>query len=148
MEEHQPAQAPTTTPVVWSDPSILKSIKNPSDEGYEISIKSPEVTFLGVKNQPDFGKLFLTMYPGERVVELRSFKLYLQQFRQKIVSYERLANVIFKDIMEVYKPVRLRLLLRLKPRGGISSKLVIDSDWAIRGGREQFKDWVGQPEEW
>ena len=34
------------------------------------------------------------------------------------------------------------------PRGGIASKLTIDSDWGIRGGSENFKDWVGQDDEW
>jgi 7-cyano-7-deazaguanine reductase len=34
------------------------------------------------------------------------------------------------------------------PRGGISSRLVIDSDWKIRGGKEEFSDWVGQNDEW
>ncbi len=43
---------------VWSDPSILKAIPNPSSKGYEVKIKSPEVTFLGVKDQPDFADLF------------------------------------------------------------------------------------------
>jgi 7-cyano-7-deazaguanine reductase len=27
------------------------------------------------------------------------------------------------------------------PRGGISSRLTIDSDWKARGGEEVFKDW-------
>jgi 7-cyano-7-deazaguanine reductase len=33
------------------------------------------------------------------------------------------------------------MLLTLRPRGGISSCLTIDSDWKIRGGNEQFADW-------
>jgi 7-cyano-7-deazaguanine reductase len=43
--------------------------------------------------------------------------------------------------MAVYKPTRLRLMMRLRPRGGISSCLTIDSDWKIRGGNEEFRDW-------
>ena len=34
------------------------------------------------------------------------------------------------------------------PRGGISSKLTVDSDWGVRGGEDRFKDWVGQADEW
>jgi 7-cyano-7-deazaguanine reductase len=34
------------------------------------------------------------------------------------------------------------------PRGGISSKLTIDSDWKIRGGKEQFNDWQIVEDEW
>ena len=125
----------------WSDTSILKSIKNPSNKSYEIKIKAPEITFLGVKNQPDFAKMYLTMYPGERIIELRSYKLYLQQYRDKIISYERLINVIYDDLIEVYKPARLRLVIEFRPRGGISSKLTIDSDWKDRGGEDKYKGW-------
>ena len=52
-----------------------------------------------------------------------------------------LSNVMFEDIMTVYKPSRLRLMMRLRPRGGISSCLTIDSDWKIRGGNEEFGDY-------
>lgn len=133
---------------VWSDPTILKSIPNPAEKGYEVKIKSPEITFLGVKDQPDFAELFITIYPRSKVVELKSLKYYLQQFRDKIVSYERLINVIYEDLCAAYEPDRLRLVMVFRPRGGISSKLTIDSDWKARGGEEKYKDWVGLTEEW
>ena len=50
--------------------------------------------------------------------------------------------------MSVYEPTRLRLVLVCNPRGGISSKLTVDSDWGVRGGDDKFRDWVGQKEEW
>lgn len=50
--------------------------------------------------------------------------------------------------MQVYEPVRLRLVFETRPRGGISSKLTVDSDWAIRGGKEQFQDWVRLDDTW
>lgn len=34
--------------------SILVAIPNPSSESYEIKTKVPELTFLGVQEQPDF----------------------------------------------------------------------------------------------
>ena len=51
-------------------------------------------------------------------------------------------------MMAAYEPERLRLVIVCNPRGGISSKLTVDSDWGIRGGNDQFQDWVGQSEEW
>ena len=126
----------------WSDITILKSIKNPSDKSYEIKIKAPEITFLGVKNQPDFARLYIIFYPRDTVIELRSFKLYIQQYRDKIMSYERLINVIYDDLIEKYKPIRLRLVMEFNSRGGISYKLTIDSDWKDRGGNEEYKGWV------
>ena len=132
----------------WSDTSLLKALDNPSSKGYEVKIKDPEVTFLGVSDQPDFATFYITIYPKDKIIELRSLKIYIQQFRAKIVSYERLINVVYDDLMKVYDPVRLRIVMIVNVRGGISSKLTIDSDWSIREGSEQFKDWIGQQEEW
>ncbi len=132
----------------WSDPSILTTIVNPTRQGYEIKIKNPELTFLGVKNQPDYAQVYMTFYPNEKVIELKSLKQYFYQFRNSIISYERLINVVYDDIMKAYEPNRLRLTMLFNPRGGISSKLTIDSDWTIRGGDEKFKDWVGQDDQW
>ena len=132
----------------WSDRTALKEISNPSEKGYEIKIKCPEITFEGVQGQPDFASLYITFFPGEKVIELKSLKEYFYQFRDKILSYERLINVVYEDILETYNPARLRLVMICNARGGISSKLTVDSDWNIRGGNEEFRDWIGQEDEW
>lgn len=107
----------------------LLSIKNPSNQKYEIKIIVPELTFLGVKNQPDFGVLEVLMNPSEKVIELKSFKYYIYEFRNKLMSYERIINVIYDDIMAEYKPHRLVVTMTCNPRGGITSVLKIDSEW-------------------
>lgn len=126
------------------DKSILVSLPNPTKEAYEIKIKIPEFTFLGVQEQPDFATIFLTFYPKNKIIELKSLKQYSFHLRDIVVSYERLINIIYDHMMEVYEPERLRIMMICNPRGGISSKLTIDSDWAARGGEEKFKDW-GNP---
>jgi 7-cyano-7-deazaguanine reductase len=128
------------------DPNLLRALPNPGG-AMELKHKAPEVTFLGARDQPDFGTLYVTFYPGEKVIELRSLKEYLYQWRDTAVSYERFLDVVFDHLMGVYEPVRLRLVFETRPRGGISSKLTIDSDWSIRGGKEQFRDWGG-PDTW
>ena len=128
--------------------SILKSIPNPSKDAYEIKMKIPELTFEGVRGQPDFAHLYITFYPSDSVIELKSLKEYFFAFRSQIYSYERIINVVYDDMMSVYNPARLRLVLVCNPRGGISSKLTVDSDWVVRGGKDSFKDWVGQKDEW
>ena len=125
----------------FSQAHLLEKIPNPGNAAYEQKILMPEFTFLGVINQPDFGEVLLTFYPNEWTIELKSLKVYKDSFRNKPISYERLSNVMFEDIMTVYKPTRLRLMMRLRPRGGISSCLTIDSDWKIRGGNEEFGDY-------
>ncbi len=132
------------------DKTLLKSIPNPSLEAYEIKIKIPEFTFLGVKGQPDFANVYLTIYPRKKVIELKSLKQYAFNLRDITVSYERLINIFYDHLIEVYEPDRLRVVMNCNPRGGISSRLTIDSDWKARGGGERYKDWIhgGNDDNW
>jgi len=124
------------------DSSMLKGLPNPEKvKPYEVKIKQPEITFLGVYDQPDFATLYILMYPNSKVVELKSLKLYLQQYRDVVISYERLLNQVYDHMMEIYDPQRLRLVLDCNPRGGISSRLTIDNDWEALGGKEKYKEW-------
>ena len=124
------------------DASTLKSLPNPEKvKPYEIKIKQPEITFLGAYNQPDFAILYILMYPNRQIIELKSLKIYLQQYRDVIISYERLINQLYDHLLQAYTPQRLRLVLDCNPRGGISSKLTIDSDWEVLGGEDKYKEW-------
>ena len=53
------------------DLSSLKSIPNPDKKTYEIKIKQPELTFLGVYEQPDFASQYILFYPCKKVIELK-----------------------------------------------------------------------------
>lgn len=130
------------------DSTLLKAIPNPSKGAYEIKVKIPEFTFLGVKEQPDFANAYISFYPSKKIIELKSLKQYVYQLRDIVVSYERLINIFYDHLMSVYEPDRLRLVMVFNPRGGISSKLTIDSDWGVRGGDEKYKDWTDRADEW
>jgi 7-cyano-7-deazaguanine reductase len=58
------------------DKNIMVSLPNPTKDAYEIKVKIPEFTFLGVNEQPDFATVFLTFYPKDKIIELKSLKLY------------------------------------------------------------------------
>ena len=73
----------------------------------------------------------------EKTIELKSLKEYLFQYRDTIISYERCISVMYEHMMQVYEPARLRLEIAFRPRGGISSKMVADSDWGHLGGSDQ-----------
>ena len=138
----------TTKTYKHIDESILKSIPSPTKEAYEIKIKIPECTFLGVNEQPDFASIFLSFYPKTKIIELKSLKHYVYQLRDIVVSYERLINIVYDQLMHVYEPDRLRIVMICNPRGGISSRLTIDSDWKARGGAEKYKDWLVHEDTW
>ena len=56
---------------------------------YTIEIVCPEFTSVCPKTgQPDFGTLTFTYVPDGKCVELKSLKLYLQQFRNEGIFYE------------------------------------------------------------
>ena len=119
---------------------MLKSLPSPF-KAYEQEINIPEFTFLGVKEQPDFGEIKLWFYANETTIELKSLKDYIYGWRDIVVSYERVINCIYDDLMEKYDPSRLRIEITFRPRGGISSTLRIDSDWGVRGGSDMsWKD--------
>ena len=130
------------------DRDILIALPNPAKEAYEIKIKVPEFTFLGVQEQPDFATMFITFYPGDKIIELKALKQYVYQLRDIVVSYERLINIVYEHLKEVYEPERMRLVMVFNPRGGISSKLTIDSDWKIRGGEDVYQSWREDSDRW
>ena len=105
----------------------LKSIPNPA-VGYEHHISIPEFTFLGVKEQPDFGIITIWFYGNTKTIELKSLKEYLYQYRNTIISYERCIDVMYNHLMTVYEPARLKLKIEFRPRGGITSIMTRDSD--------------------
>lgn len=114
----------------------LKSIPNAA-RGYEQFIDIPEFTFMGVHNQPDFGHIKIWFYGDDKTVELKSLKEYLLQYRDTIISYERFTDVFYKHMKEAYEPERVRIEVEFRPRGGISSKMTVDSDWGHLGGTDE-----------
>ncbi len=76
--------------------------------------------------QPDFGTLIFDYVPGDRCVELKSLKLYLQKFRNEGIFYENVTNRIANDFVEVIKPRSLKLTSVWGPRGGISSTITVE----------------------
>lgn len=120
------------------DPLILKSLPNPVKEAYEIRNEIPEFSFMGAAGQPDYGQIRLWFYPDQKIIELKSLKFYITHYRDIRISYERVINCIYEDLMATYEPHRLRVEINFRPRGGISSHLVIDSDWAVRGGSDNL----------
>lgn len=124
---------------LWNDidKSVLKTLKNPA-QGYEQYIDIPEFTFLGVNKQPDFGHIKIWFYGKDNTIELKSLKEYIFEYRDAIISYERCIDVLFKDLLEVYKPDRIRIEITFMPRGGISSTLKADSDWGHFGGTDEL----------
>jgi 7-cyano-7-deazaguanine reductase len=101
--------------------------------GYEIEITVPEFTSVCPKTGlPDFGKLTLRYVPAGRCLELKSFKMYILEYRNLGIFYENAVNRILRDIIKACEPERATLTGEFTPRGGIQSK--ITASWSRQGG--------------
>ena len=105
--------------------AILETFENQyPGRDYTIEIVCPEFTSVCPKTgQPDFGTLTFEYTPDKLCVELKSLKLYLQQFRNKGVFYETLSNQILDDVVAALQPRRIKLTAAFTPRGGIGTTI-------------------------
>ncbi len=103
----------------------IDSFPNPRPgRDYEIRFEAPEFTSLcPMTGQPDFGVITLTYAPAERCIELRSFKFYLQSFRQRGIFYEDAVNAILDDVVAAVAPRRATVCGDFHARGGIRARV-------------------------
>jgi 7-cyano-7-deazaguanine reductase len=106
---------------------VLETFPNAYPErDYTIEIRCPEFTSVCPKTgQPDFGTLTFTYAPAAKCVELKSLKLYLQQFRNEGIFYEHATNRILDDLVAVVQPRRMTLVAAFTPRGGITTNVTV-----------------------
>lgn len=107
---------------------ILETFPNQFPErNYEIETICPEFTSVCPKTgQPDFGTLTITYIPGRDCVELKSLKLYLQQFRNHGAFYEHVTNLILDDLVAVTSPRWMKIHAAFTPRGGIRTNITAE----------------------
>jgi len=113
---------------------VLESFPNPHPgRDYTIVHIAPEFTSVCPKTgQPDFGTVRLTYVADKRCVELKSYKMYLQSFRNVGIFYEDITNGILNDLVRVLKPRTMTVVTEWTPRGGVHS--VITASYK-KGGR-------------
>ena len=87
---------------------------------YEISIDFPEFTCkCPFSGYPDFATLKIIYQPRNTVIELKAIKLYLNNFRDKKISHEEVANKIIDDLVEASEPKWIQLVADFNPRGNV-----------------------------
>lgn len=113
--------------------NILETFANQyPDRDYLIEHTAPEFTSLCPKTgQPDFATIILEYIPDKLCVELKSYKLYLQSYRNDGIFYESVTNKILDDLVEVLQPRYLRLTAEFGVRGGISSIVEVEHQMDI-----------------
>ena len=93
---------------------------------YEISIELPEFTCkCPFSGYPDFAKIYVFYQPNTKVYELKSLKLYINNFRDMRISHEEVVNRIMDDLLRVGGPHWIHLNAKFNPRGNVAMTLDI-----------------------
>ena len=91
------------------------------DRDYTVTLRSEEFTCVcPATGQPDFATITIRYIPDKRIVESKSFKLYLWSFRNEGVFHEHVTNVILDDMVNVLEPRWCEILAEFGVRGGIT----------------------------
>jgi len=89
---------------------------------YEIEIVQPEFTSVCPKTGlPDFGKLVLRYVPDKVCVELKSYKMYLNAYRNLGIFQENVVNRVLQDVVRAAKPKFATVIGEFAARGGLST---------------------------
>lgn len=107
--------------------AVLERVPNPHpDKRYIARFTAPEFTSLcPITGQPDFAHLVIDYVPRRWLVESKSLKLYLGSFRNHGAFHEDCTVSIGARLVDLLKPLWLRIGGYWYPRGG----LPIDVFW-------------------
>ncbi|MBW1940913.1 MAG: NADPH-dependent 7-cyano-7-deazaguanine reductase QueF [Deltaproteobacteria bacterium] len=118
-------------PYTIESPDIVKTdILDPIEYKYEyrrdidIVIEQPEYTSVcPMTGLPDVGRITIKYRPDKTIVELKSLKFYLLQYRNVGIFYEHVVNRILDDLVSVLAPKWMEVTGNFMARGGITSKV-------------------------
>jgi len=90
----------------------------------DIVIQQPEFTSVcPMTGLPDFGCITIKYTPEDKIIELKSLKFYLMQYRNVGIFYEHVTNRILDDLVEVLAPKKMEVTGDFTARGGITTKV-------------------------
>lgn len=105
-------------------PDVLEAIDYAYRETRDIDIviEQPEYTSVCPRTGlPDTGCITIRYVPDRMIVELKSLKYYLLQYRCVGIFYEHIVNRILDDLVTVLSPKRMTVTGDFTPRGGITT---------------------------
>ncbi len=108
--------------IVKTDILTALEYKYKGQRDIDIVIKQPEFTSVcPMTGLPDFGCITIKYTPNVKLVELKSLKFYMLQFRNVGIFYEHLVNHILNDLVGLLAPKRMEVSGDFTARGGITT---------------------------
>ncbi len=99
----------------------LEAFPNHNPERYyKVTLETDEFTCLcPATGQPDFARIRVEYVPDQKVVESKSFKLYLWSYRNEGVFHEHVVNTMLDDLRRAIDPHYIKVTGEFGVRGGI-----------------------------
>lgn len=89
---------------------------------YTVEFACPEFTCVcPASGFPDFATVHIKYVPREWCVELKSLKLYINQYRDRGIFHEDVANVILDDLVKLLDPWEMEVVGDFAVRGNIKT---------------------------
>ena len=87
---------------------------------YTVEFTCPEFTCLCPRSGfPDFATIKIKYVPHKWCVELKSLKLYINQFREEKIFHEDVTNRILDDLVKLLDPWEMEVIGDFNVRGNI-----------------------------
>ena len=110
--------------IVKTDMLVAMDYQYQNQRDINIVIQQPEYTSVcPMTGLPDVGCITITYRPRKKIVELKSLKFYLLQYRNVGIFYEHVVNRILEDLVGVLEPKYLEVTGDFTARGGITTKV-------------------------
>lgn len=111
--------------------SVRSDLLAPIDYDYAgrrdivITIEQPEFTSVcPMTGLPDFGTVTIKYQPDQKIIELKSLKFYLLQYRNVGIFYEHVVNHILDNLVAALAPKWMEVKGAFSARGGIVTDVV------------------------
>ncbi len=89
---------------------------------YTVEFTCPEFTCMcPVTGFPDFATIIIKYQPRDWCVELKSLKLYINQFRDQGIFHEDVSNKILDDLVNLLDPWEMEVVGDFSVRGNIKT---------------------------
>jgi len=111
------------------------------DRYYLVSLETDEFTCLCPKTgQPDFATIRVDYVPDQKVVESKSFKLYLWSYRNEGAFHEHVVNRILDELVKILDPHWIMVKGVFNIRGGIG--ITVETEFTKTA--EARQQWSGR----
>ena len=110
--------------IVKTDVLVPLEYQYQGQRDIDIVIRQPEYTSVcPMTGLPDVGCITIMYRPYNKIVELKSLKFYLLQYRNVGIFYEHVVNRILEDLVAVLEPKYMEVTGDFTARGGITTKV-------------------------